>query len=371
MKLTAGLIFHTVFLLMFLTFSGCAGLRSGGAGPVQAGADAEGEGAPEPEDEDAPVQTDGEDSARESDTDAEPDTAGPGAAAAGGGTGAGQGAAGAEPAAGAGGGTDPAGEGTDAENGGAASAEEPEDEAAGESEGEESGEEEGPTQEQKILELDIKTSSLGELAAWCRSLGLSEGGSKEQMADRLRAYYELPPPSGAKQQEEGGNSKKKTIIIESARSTEYFTLDAVDEEYARLTGDVVISLKDGDANYRIQAEEILFNRTRNIISASGGVEFLKEDGNTKETFRGERITVDLDNWASVFMDSVSERSMSGDENVFRFSGSLITRSDEKATILTDATITNGESEETFWSIDASRLWLLPGNDWAFLNAVLK
>ncbi|MDR0452897.1 MAG: LPS-assembly protein LptD, partial [Treponema sp.] len=239
-------------------------------------------------------------------------------------------------------------------------------------EGEEAGEEEtGPTPEQKILEMDIKTSSLGELAAWCRSLGLSEGGSREQMMERLRGYYELPPPPGAGTQEEDGDSKRKNIIIESARNTEYFTLQTVDEEYARLTGNVVLTLSDGDTNYRIQAEEILFNRTRNIISASGSVEFLRDDGNTKETFRGEQVTVDLDNWASVFMDSVSERSMGSDENVFRFSGSLITRSDEKATILTDAKITNGSSEEAFWSIDASKLWLLPGNDWAFFNAVLK
>jgi hypothetical protein len=191
------------------------------------------------------------------------------------------------------------------------------------------------------------------------------------MMERLRGYYELPPPPGEGTQEEGGDSKRKNIIIESARNTEYFTLQTVDEEYARLTGNVVLTLSDGDTNYRIQAEEILFNRTRNIISASGSVEFLRDDGNTKETFRGEQVTVDLDNWASVFMDSVSERSMGSDEDIFRFSGSLITRSDEKATILTDAKITNGSSEDAFWSIDASKLWLLPGNDWAFFNAVLK
>ncbi|MDR2053087.1 MAG: hypothetical protein LBP80_06710, partial [Treponema sp.] len=379
MKPSAGPTFRTVFLFIFLIVSGCAGLRSGGESPVQGEAGVESEGVPEPGGEDAPIRMEGEDPARESGTaGAEPETAAePGTPAAGEGPGAGQQAGtGGQGAAAVPPGTAAADEGTGAEDGvstddAGVSAEGTGDETGGESEGGEAGEEEGPTPEQKILELDIKTSSLGELAAWCRSLGLSEGGSREQLADRLRVYYELPPPPGAEQQEEGGDSKKKTIIIESARNTEYFTLEAVDEEYARLTGDVVVSLKDGDANYRIQAEEILFNRTRNIISASGGVEFLKDDGNTQETFRGERITVDLDNWASVFMDSVSQRSMSSDDDVFRFSGSLITRSDEKATILTDATITSGASEEAFWSISASKLWLLPGNDWAFLNAVLK
>jgi hypothetical protein len=225
--------------------------------------------------------------------------------------------------------------------------------------------------EARIMELDIKTSTLNELASWCRTLGLSEGGSREDLANRLRNYYDLKPPVAAETDGETGSSNRKTIIIESARSTEYFTLEAVDEEYARLRGDVVVTLRDGEAIHRIQAWEILYNRTRNILSASGGVEYVKEDGDTRETFRGESITVNLDDWASVFMDSVSERSVTNDESVYRFAGTLITRSDEEVTILTHAEITNGADEESLWSLKASKLWLLPGSDWAVLNAVLK
>jgi hypothetical protein len=378
MKLTANPLFRAALLLTFLVFSGCAGLRSGGEQPPQALPEAGAEDEGSPEIETAPAKEEGEpDADAGPETPAPPDTAaGPGTApvtpdadAAALGDAAPDAGAGAED----GGAEDAEGTGDEADGEDAEGTGDEADGEGGEEGEEEAKEEEGLTPEQKILEMDIKTSSLTELAAWCRSLGLGEGGGKEQMADRLRRYYELPPPPGAEEREGegGGASKEKTIIIEAARNTEYFTLEAVDEEYARLSGDVVVTLKDGDTNYRIQADEILFNRTRNIISASGGVEFLKDDGNKKETFRGERITVDLDNWASVFMDSVSERSSDGDNNVFRFSGSLITRSGEKATILTDATITSGLEEETFWSIDASRLWLLPGNDWAFLNAVLK
>ncbi|GHU97037.1 hypothetical protein FACS189483_01890 [Spirochaetia bacterium] len=219
-----------------------------------------------------------------------------------------------------------------------------------------------------ILEMDIRTSTLIELAAWCRSLGLSEGGDRDALAGRLRQHYALPAPEEG---QTGTESKNKTIIIESARSTEYFTLEMVDEEYARLRGDVVISLKDGEAVHRIRAWEILYNRTRNIMSASGGVEYVKEEGDTRETYRGESITVNIDNWDSVFMDSVSERSLSGDETTYRFAGSLITRSDEDVTILTQATVSNGADDNAYWSISASKIWLLPGSDWAILNAVLK
>jgi lipopolysaccharide assembly outer membrane protein LptD (OstA) len=232
-------------------------------------------------------------------------------------------------------------------------------------------EEESP--EAKILELDIKTSTLNELASWCRSLGLSEGGSKGDLANRLRDYFSLKPPSSSGETPDGNlpPSNKKTIIIESARNTEYFTLEAVDEEYARLRGDVVVTLKDGEAVHRIQAWEILYNRTRNILSASGGVEYIKEDGDTRETYRGESIMVNLDDWSSIFMDSVSERSLANDSTVYRFSGTLITRNDEEVTLLTNAEISTGGEEESFWSLKVSKLWLLPGSDWAIFNAVLK
>ncbi|MDR2069888.1 MAG: LPS-assembly protein LptD [Treponema sp.] len=239
----------------------------------------------------------------------------------------------------------------------------------------EAGVEEPPAEEispeARILELDIKTSTLNELARWCRSLGLSEGGSKETLANRLRDYYNLRGLPAERQDKDAAASKKKTIIIESARSTEYFTLEAVDEEYARLRGDVLVTLKDGEAVHRIHAWEILYNRTRNIMSASGGVEYVKEEGDTKETFRGESIVVNLDDWSSVFMDSVSERSLTQGDTVYRFSGTLITRNNEDVTILSRSEITTGKSEESYWSISASKLWLLPGSDWAIFNAVLK
>jgi len=145
----------------------------------------------------------------------------------------------------------------------------------------------------------------------------------------------------------------------------------VDEEYARLRGDVIVSLKDGNAVHRIKAWEILYNRTRNVMTASGNVEYVKEDGDTIETFKGESITVNLDNWSSIFMDGVSEKSNANNVTAYRFAGTVISRTSEKVTVLTDADITNPNNEEAHWSLHASKLWLLPGNDWAILNSVLR
>ncbi|MCL2244181.1 MAG: LPS-assembly protein LptD [Treponema sp.] len=216
------------------------------------------------------------------------------------------------------------------------------------------------------IELEIKISTLPELAAWCRSLGLSEGGTKADLSKRIRDHFKLPEP--AEQSDDG----RKVITIESAQTSEYFTLEVVDEEYARLKGDVRISLKDRDSVHRIKANEILFNRTRNIMTARGSVEYIKETGDKTEIFRGENITVNIDDWSSIFLDGASERKLESEGTAYRFEGTVITRdNNEDVMTINNARISNAYNEEALWSISASKLWLLPGSDFAILNAILR
>ena len=220
-----------------------------------------------------------------------------------------------------------------------------------------------PSERQRV-DMEIKTSTLSELAYWCRTLGLSESGTREELSRRLREHFFI-------REETKKEENQKVITIESAQTSEYFSIDVIDEDYARLRGDVVISLKDGDKIHKISANEILFNRTRNILTASGGVIYEKIDGSSIETFRGESITVNIDNWASNFLDGSSEKKLDSDGTAYLFSGRVISRSDEEVTILRNAQISSATNEEALWSINASKLWLLPGSDFAIFNAVLK
>lgn len=217
------------------------------------------------------------------------------------------------------------------------------------------------------LEMDIRTSTLGELAGWCKTLGLSEGGSKEDLANRLRDYFKLPHPDGSPATDE----KSRTIVIESARSADYFTLEVVNEDYARLKGNVTVSLKDGEAVHRISAGEILYNRTRNWLSASGGVFYEKKEGDNTETFRGDSITVDIDNWETIITNGQSQHAVSSADSAYRFEGTVISIDAEESTVLTNAKVTNAKTDEPYWSLNASKMWLLSGSDWAVANVVLR
>ena len=221
------------------------------------------------------------------------------------------------------------------------------------------------TPEQQRMELEIKASTLPELAAWCRTLGLSEGGTREELSKRLREHLSLPEPK------ETANLNQKVITIESAQTTEYFTIEVIDEDYARLKGGVRLSLIDKDSTHKIRANEILFNRTRNILTASGNVEYIKDKGDTTEIFRGENITVNIDDWSSIFLDGTSVRKLGKEDTAYRFEGKVISRSDDDVTVLRDAQVGNANNEEALWSISATKIWLLPGSDFALFNAVLK
>lgn len=239
------------------------------------------------------------------------------------------------------------------------------------------------TREQQILEMDITTSNLSELASWCRRLGLSDGGSREELQNRLREYYGIPRPKSGegvtKQQSPGSekpegtekSSSQRTIVIESAEQSEFFTLDVVNEEYARLRGKVQITIKEGDTSYTLSAEELLYNKTRNQLSARGNVVYTKKKGEVTETFRGAALNLNLDSLSGAFLGGFSERAMEGKSNAYKFTGQVISRDAEGSTVLQDVEITTASVEEPYWSIHASKLWLLPGNDWAISHAVLK
>ena len=87
---------------------------------------------------------------------------------------------------------------------------------------------------QSTLAKDIETAGYFELVAWCRDLGLNDAGTRQALQQRLYGYYRISPPAAEDPQE----GMKRLLEIKSAKETQYFTIEQVDENYVLLLGDV-------------------------------------------------------------------------------------------------------------------------------------
>ena len=74
------------------------------------------------------------------------------------------------------------------------------------------------------ISLDIEYADYYELLLWCKTLDLNETGTKEDLKNRLYAYYDI---SALKDEID---EKKNIIKILAANSTEYLTIDEIEEE---------------------------------------------------------------------------------------------------------------------------------------------
>jgi len=216
---------------------------------------------------------------------------------------------------------------------------------------------------------DINTASYYELVPWCRDLGLDDSGTRQALQQRLYAYYAISPPA----EEAEPEGKGRLLEIKSAKETQYFTIEQVDEDYVLLLGDVLVEIKEEEATHRIRAHRILLNETENILSADGGIEYTLIKGREEEVFRGQRLTFNIDSWEGVFFSGGIEvdRTVGGETVRFRFTGESISRLEDNTVVIDRGEITSCDLEEDpHYHIRARKIWVLAPNEWAILNAVL-
>ncbi len=228
-----------------------------------------------------------------------------------------------------------------------------------------------PDLQRQTLPIDIQTADYYELVAWCRNLGLPETGSKADLQARLYAHYGVqPPPEEAK--------PARVIVVQSARSTDYFTIEGIKEDYLILQGDVRVEFRDTQAgvSHRVSADRLIVNQTRRTLSASGGVTYeLARKTGAPEVFHGESFTFDLSGWGGLIIDGRGQGDRVMKEGqpaiTFFYQGESIIRRSNETVILVDGSVTSSIAEDPYWQIAASRIWVLGPGEWAISNAVLK
>jgi len=248
----------------------------------------------------------------------------------------------------------------------------------------------GPGEEadlvRQTLSLDISTASFYELADWLGSLGLSDSGSVSELRSRLYEHYGVKAPDAP--------AAGKTITIERALSAEYFTVEGQDGAVIRVSGGVVLTVRDADSGetQTLEADEIVYDKERNAVSARGHVRYKRTTSTSSEEFSGQTLNVDLDDWSGVFLDGKLRRSGSSStgsgssadgsaassaasgtakDRGFSFEAETILKRSGDLLVLDNGLVTACDAESPHFSIRAKRLWLLGPNEWAIADAVLS
>jgi len=239
-------------------------------------------------------------------------------------------------------------------------------------------EEEKEKTENQIIDdtvlVDIETSSYDELVFWCRRLGLDFSGAKSALQDRLKKLYDVSGSS---------NNKKKdgdTIKIESAKKTQYYKIEEIDEDYIRIIGDVQVLLEesgDGGATaHKITADYIIFNKKQKIMTAYGHVLYEKKSGDSTDFFKGDSLVFNIKSWEGIIYHGVSEKEKEssgegGGTNTFYYSGEKLIKGKNDKIKMINGKISSSEGDFPVYSISASNIWVLGPGEWAIKNATMK
>jgi lipopolysaccharide assembly outer membrane protein LptD (OstA) len=216
---------------------------------------------------------------------------------------------------------------------------------------------------------DIDTASYYELIAWCREMGLADTGSSQDLRARLYAHYGLQPAPGKAAE----TAARRVLEIKSARATEYFTVEPIDENNVLLQGDVLVELREQDVVHRIKAQKVVLNQSANLLTAEGGLEYTFKRGDREDVFRGDRLTFDVESWEGVFFSGGMEgdREVSGKKVRFRFEADSIAKLRGNTVVLDRGMITSCDlPTDPHYHIKARKIWVLAPGEWAIASALL-
>ncbi|MFI3257037.1 MAG: hypothetical protein R3Y36_01925 [Spirochaetales bacterium] len=166
------------------------------------------------------------------------------------------------------------------------------------------------------------------------------------------------------------------ITIKNALKTSYITDEESDTDTIRFSGDVIVSVEKGNSETIIFSDLIDFDRSRNILYAEGSVQMQQStDGKITETLTAQSLLFNTSTLEGVFNQGrvVQEQQESlnlSDGSVLIVSSELFARGASDTITFKSGELTFCDDENPHWKIKASRIWLLPGNEFAFANALL-
>jgi len=215
----------------------------------------------------------------------------------------------------------------------------------------------------KTLRFRIAAATLYELREIAAEYGLSPEGTSEELRARLFTHLglESAPTSNG----------DVSMSIERATRAEYFSLENGTKEI-RIQGPLEIRFIDSQGTiHKITARYVIYNRDIKVVQAEGDVEYIRESTSRSDTFRGQSIAFNLDDYSGVFVDGSFDMEPSGIDarTLFVHFGSLISHSEE-VIALAEGSLTACDAIDPHYILRAKKIWLFSNNDWAAANATL-
>lgn len=167
-----------------------------------------------------------------------------------------------------------------------------------------------------------------------------------------------------------------TITIDSAASTEYEKNKETEQDEIILKGGVSVTITSGSTKVVITADLITYNRVTEMLFAQGNVCLSQSESSGG----GEKITASsllfntstlegvFDNGRVVQVQSDAINLPSGSTLIVN--SDMFGRDSSGTIAFKNGELTFCDDENPHWKIRASNIWLLPGGEFAFFNAVL-
>lgn len=170
--------------------------------------------------------------------------------------------------------------------------------------------------------------------------------------------------------------KKGTIVtINYARHTDYEKNEASGNEIIVMTGNVSMTVEKGNTRIDIEASSVRYDRKTSMLFAQGDVVLKTGGSGGHQDATADSMLLNTDTLEGIFDNSRIVRY--GDDDTSIPTGSTLVASSKimgtgpSGTIaFKKATISFCDDENPHWKIKASKAWMLPGGEFAFLNALL-
>lgn len=141
-------------------------------------------------------------------------------------------------------------------------------------------------------------------------------------------------------------------------------------------GNVQISVEKNGTKTTISADKVSYNRAREMLFAEGAVKLEQTESNGgTQTITSDSLLFNTQTLEGVFDNSRVVKAQSNAINLpsgskITVASDLFARNDIGTITFKNGSLTFCDDENPHWKIKASRIWLLPGNEFAFLNALV-